>query len=248
MIAGLLVTQRVRSGYIRQRLLAVAGDCSSTLSSATCLLKLNSKLAKVHIAVKLVKGALDVVETSQTDDRRYQADPNELTGGSTAKLARFLAELSPDGFGSFDTNCLVTQKSKPASSNCNDNPTEQQQLLCNSKHSSILQAFMQEAASGRAKQLDNQWLAPAVALFSSSNTDPVQYLCLVQRPEHTLGDALRFSPAALQDDVLCRLILFQVLSCLQCLHSQGLCLSHVSPDTIYLSPDRSDLGLMSSLT
>lgn len=241
-------TQCLRLRNIRQRLVGAAGDCSSTYSAATCLLKLNSKLAKVHIAARLVKGTLRIVENPQTDDRDHKAGQNALTSGSTAKLARFLAELSPAGYGSFDTGCLVTQNAKPASLDCNNSPSKQEQPLHKGQQSSILQAILQEASSSsRARQLDNQWLSPTVALFSSSNTDAAQHLCLVHRPENSLGDALRFSPSALQDDSLCRLILFQVLSCLQCLHRQGLCIGHLTPDTVCLSPDRSVLGLVSSL-
>ena len=193
----------------------------------------------MHIAAKLIKQVDGATDADSTDSTELQQDEHICKTNDTAKLAQFLADLTPDGFGSFDTSCFVSNDWQPVPSQQCGHPASAQELHHKLQTRSAVQALLQKAASGKAKQLANQWLAPIVALFSSPKPNAYQHLCLTQRTQHTLGDALRFTPAALQDDALCRLILFQVLSCLQGLHSQGLHLGQLTPDAIFLSPDRS---------
>lgn len=213
-----------------------AGQILSSRSATTCLL--HNKRIKVYITAKHF-GSTSCYLTDTGKEAHNQTPA--CKSSATARLAHFLAYLNPDGVGTFDTTCLVTHDWKPSSSQhlhasapAHSQPSQQV---------SILQAVLQQSTSGcTARQLNRiAWLAPLVAVFSSPHSEPPQHLCLRHRSHHSLTDALRFSPGALQDDALCRLILFQVLSCLQSLHSQGLYLGHLTPDTVWLAADRSVL-------
>ena len=216
-----------------------AGECLPSQSVATCLLRLPNKLIKVYITAR------DFDNTSRylkDTGKEVQSQSPANKSSATARLAQFLADLNPGGIGSFDTTCLVTHDWKQVSSQHHDASQSEQSRPSQPQHKSFLQAVLQQFPSGcTAKQLRNPWLAPVVAAFGSTRSESPQHLCLVHRSQHSLADALRFSPRALQDDALCRLILFQILSCLQSLHSQGLYLGHLTPDTIWLTADRSVL-------
>lgn len=213
------------------------GEVLSSGSVATCLLH-NNKRIKVYITAKHF-GSTSCCPTDTGTEAQNQAPA--CKSSATARLAHFLADLNPGGVGTFDTTCLVTHDWKPASSQHYDASASEQ--LQPSQQGSILQAVLQQSLSGcTARQLNRiAWLAPVVAVFSSPQSEPPQHLYLSHRSHHSLADALRFSPGALQDDALCRLILFQVLSCLQSLHSQGLYLGHLNPDAVWLAADRSVL-------
>lgn len=215
-----------------------------TQSVATVLLKHPNKLTKVYLTAHLCSTSLgNSHRDSGTNSTEVQDQDFAQKSSATARLARFLAELNPDGAGSFDSTCLVTHDWKPTCSQHHMSPaSHQQSKTCQPHHSSVLQAFLQQSPTAcGAKQLKNQWLAPIVAVFTAPGSGSTQHLCLVQRSRHSLGDALRFSPAALQDDALCRLILFQLLSCLQSLHAQDLYHGDLKSDTIWLAADRSAL-------
>lgn len=209
-----------------------------TQSVATVLLKHPNKLIKVYLTAQHYNNPLGYsLEDSGTNTSEDEDLANKSS--ATARLAHFLADLNPDGAGSFDSTCLVNHDWKPVCSQHHMAAIPHQPSTCEPQRS-ILQAVLQQPPSGcRAKHQTNHWLSPIAAVFTSPRSEPSQQFCLVQRSQHRLGDALRFSPAALQDDALCRLILFQVLSCLQSLHAQGLYLGQLTPDTIWLAPDRS---------
>lgn len=214
-----------------------AGVCLPLQSVTTCLLRLPNKLIKVYITAKHFGNTSRYLK--DTGEKVQEQGPANKSS-ATARLAHFLAD--PSGIGSFDTTCLVTHDWKQVSSQRHDAPVSKQSGPSQPHHKGILQAVLQQGPSAcTAKQLRNPWLASVVAVFSSTHSEPPQHLCLVQRSQHNLADALRFSPAAVQEDALCRLILFQVLSCLHSLHSQGLYLGHLTPDTIWLTADRSVL-------
>ena len=214
-----------------------AGECLPSQSVATCQLRLPNKLIKVYITAKHFGNTGRYLQDTGKDVQ--EKDPANKSS-ATARLAQFLAGLNSGGIGSFDTTCLVTHDWKEVSLQRHDASASKQASPSQPQHKSILQAILQQSSSGcTVKQLRNPWLAPVVAIFSSSHSEPPQHLWLTHRSQHTLADALRFSPGALQDDAVCRLILFQVLSCLHSLHSQGLYLDCLTPDTIWLTANRS---------
>ena len=219
-----------------------AGEVLSSRSFATC--SLPNKRIKVYIVAKHF-GSTSCHPTDTGKEAQNQTPAPKSS--ATTRLAHFLADLNPNGIGPFDTTCLVTHDWKPASSQHHDaSASEQPQPP---QQVSMLQAVLQQSPSGSsARQLNRiVWLAPMVAVFSSPHSEPPQHLCFSHRSHHSLADPLRFSPAALQDDALCRLILFQVLSCLQSLHSQCLYLGILTSDTIWLAADRLVLQSLPSL-
>lgn len=212
-----------------------AGEGSIQNFAATCRVRLPSKLADIQLAASVLDASTDPPSSTAASTSSYGGNANTKSS-DTAKLARFLSELSPEGSGSFDTACLVRSNCKTQ-----QHTRFQADQTAPAGHSStsILQALLQDTSSSRTDQQLNPWLIPVVALFSSqAASHERQQLCLVQKPQHCLGNVLRFSPGALQDDAWCRLILFQVLSCLQNVHAQGLCFGKLSPDSVCLSPDR----------
>ena len=220
-----------------------AGERSLTHTVATCLLRLHNKLIKVCITAKHFGNTShfhkDTDKDTGKNNSKFDDGKPACKSSATARLAHFLADLNPDGVGSFDTTCLVTHDWKPLCSQQEYVSASAHSIHSQLQHNSVLQAVLQQSPGCTAKQLKSPWLAPVVAVFNSPHSQSPQQLCLLHRSQHSLADALRFSPGALHDDALCRLILFQILSCLQSLHSQGLYLGHLSPDTIWLTADRS---------
>ena len=215
-----------------------AGEGSTQNFAATCRLRLPIKLADIQLAATVLDAF--TVSPSSTAASTSSYVGNAHKGSSdTAELARFLSELSPEGSSSFDTACLVRNNCKPSETQQQADSQADQTAPAGSSSTSILQALLQDISCSRTDQQLNPWLISVVALFSSqADSHTCQQLCLVQKTQHCLGNVLRFSPRALQDDAWCRLILFQVLSCLQKVHAQGLCFGMLSPDCVCLSPDR----------
>ncbi len=216
-----------------------AGEGSIQNFAATCRLRLPSKLADVQLAATLLDASTVPPSNTAASTSSYVGNANTRSS-DTVKLARFLSELSPEGSGSFDTACLVRDNCKTPETQQHASTQADQAAPAVHSSTSILQALLQDVSCSRTDQQLNPWLIPVVALFSSqADSHKCQQLCLVQKTQHCLGNVLRFSPRALQDDAWCRLILFQVLSCLQNVHAQGLCFGKLSPDSVCLSPDRS---------
>ena len=216
-----------------------AGEGSIQNFSATCRLTLPSETADVQLAATVLDASTVPPISTAASTSSYVVNANTRSR-DIAKLAHFLSELSPEGSGSFDTACLIRNTSKTSETQQHANSQADQTVPAGHSSASILQALLQDISCSRTDQQLNPWLIPVVALFSSqADSCTCQQLCLVQKTQHCLGNVLRFSPRALQDDTWCRLILFQVLSCLQNVHAQGLCFGKLSPDSVCLSPDRS---------
>jgi len=216
-----------------------AGEGSIQNFAATCRLRLPSKLADIQLAATVLDASTVPPSSTAASTSSYVANANGRSC-DTAKLARFLSELSPEVSGSFDTACLFRDNCKSSEAQQHADSQADQTGPAGHSSTSILQALLQDNSCSRTDQQLNPWLIPVVALFSSqADSHEHQQLCLVQKTQHCLGNVLCFSPRALQDDTWCRLILFQVLSCLQNVHSQGLCFGKLSPDSVCLSPDRS---------
>ncbi|DBB03865.1 TPA: Spectrin beta chain, non-erythrocytic 5 [Trebouxia sp. C0004] len=213
------------------------GEGSIQNFAATCRLRLPSKLADIQLAATVLE-ASTVLPSSTAARTSSYVDNANTRSSDTAKLARFLSELSSQGSGSFDTACLVRNDCKTPETQQHADSQADQTAPAGYSSTSILQALLQDISSSSTDQQLNPWLIPVVALFSSQADSHERQLCLVQKTQHCLGNVLRFSPRALQDDAWCRLILFQVLSCLQNVHAQGLCFGKLSPDSVCLSPDR----------
>lgn len=215
-----------------------AGEGSIQNFAATCRLRLPSKLADVQLAATVLDAPTVPPGDAAASTRSYVGNASTRSS-DTAKLARFLSELNPEGSGSFDTACLVRDNCKPSETQHHADSQADQTAPAGQSSTSILQALLQDTSCSRTVQQLNPWLIPVVALFNSeADSHKHQQLCLVQKTQHCLGNVLRFSPRALQDDPWCRLILFQVLSCLQNVHAQGLCFGKLSPDSVCLSSDR----------
>jgi len=215
-----------------------AGKGSIQNFAATCWLRLPSNLTDVQLAATVLDASTVPPGSTAAITSSYVGNANTRSSDA-AKLARFLSELSPEGSGSFDTACLVRNTCKTPETQQHADPQADQTAPAGHSSTSILQALLHDISCSRTDQQLNPWLIPVVALFSSqADSHERQQLCLVQKTQHCLGNVLRFSPRALQDDAWCRLILFQVLSCLQNVHAQGLCFGNLSPDSVCLSPDR----------
>ena len=216
------------------------GEGSPGGFTSTCCVRLPSKLAKVTLIAKLVDFGSCPAAFSDLEHAGNHTDQSTDTSSDTSKLAQFLAELSPEGTGSYDASCLVTHDWKATKVLHHDDPFPKQTLSASHGSISVLRATLSQTSASSTTQTHNQWLTPVVAIFTNEEqSESSQQLCLVQKTQHCLGDVLRFSPQALQDDMQCRLILFQILSCLQSVHGQGLYLGHLTPDCVWLSPDRS---------
>lgn len=216
-----------------------AGEGSIQNFTATCRLRLPSKLADVQLAATGLDASTIPSSSIAASTSSYVGNATRRSS-NTAELARFLSELSPEGSGSFDTACLVRNNCKASETQQHADSQADQTIPAGYSSTSILQALLQDFSCSRTDQQLNPWLIPVVALFSiQAESHERQQLCLVQKTQHCLANVLRFSPLALQDDAWCRLILFQVLSCLQNVHAQGLCFGKLSPDSVCLSPDRS---------
>ncbi|KAL0031838.1 hypothetical protein WJX79_010539 [Trebouxia sp. C0005] len=216
----------------------IYGEGSIQNFTATCRLRLPSKLADVQLAATGLDASTIPSSSIAASTSSYVGNATRRSS-NTAELARFLSELSPEGSGSFDTACLVRNNCKASETQQHADSQADQTIPAGYSSTSILQALLQDFSCSRTDQQLNPWLIPVVALFSiQAESHERQQLCLVQKTQHCLANVLRFSPLALQDDAWCRLILFQVLSCLQNVHAQGLCFGKLSPDSVCLSPDR----------
>ncbi len=225
-----------------------AGEGSAENFAATCSISLPSKLGKVQLAAKLFSSTNSPASVQLEQPTHSPADHSVDRPSDTVKLARFLSELSPEGTGGFDTSCLITQDWKTTKAHQHGEHWPRETATAGHSSASILQTISHNGSHSSTVEKLSQWLTPTVAVFSGQeDSQNSQQLCLVQKTQHSLGDVLRFSPQALQDDSHCRLILFQILSCLYSVHAQGLHLGKLSPDCVWLTLDRSALALSTVL-
>jgi len=88
-----------------------AGEGSIQNFAATCRLRLPSKLADIQLAATVLDASTVPPSSTAASTSSYVANANGRSC-DTAKLARFLSELSPEVSGSFDTACLVRDNCK----------------------------------------------------------------------------------------------------------------------------------------
>lgn len=153
-------------------------------------------------------------------------------------LAQCLAELSLPGDGNYDTHCLLSHSYNPAYSSLSDTTAASD----NSSGLTVLQATAKQALPDSLQRLPG--LAQAAVAFTQDAADDKKQLLVLLKPQHSLGDILRFSPQALQDDEQCRMMLFEVLLCLHAVHAEGLCLGNLTPDSVWLTHGRQGLSSM----
>jgi hypothetical protein len=161
-------------------------------------------------------------------------------------LARCLAELGQgEGSGLYDT-CALVQQAAPLAPHAewpacrSPDPVAAaavgiQRLLASAAHGLLPSGFP------RARLPDDQAsprpnLVPPLATVVSPDGERV-YVAYPYLP-HCAEDVLRFSPAALADDISVRLMLYEVLHGLGALHGLGLHHGGVSPARVLLTEDR----------
>lgn len=151
-------------------------------------------------------------------------------------LAQFLSELSSSGHDKYDSSCLlghpnhIVHQSQLGSSAASKNPDS----------ITVLEAIATQSLPKSLQKLPG--LAQVAVVITQDQADNKGQLLLMAKPQHSLADMLCFSPQALQDDELCRVMLFEVLLCLQAVHAEGLYLGNLAPDSIWLAHGRQGLS------
>lgn len=169
-----------------------------------------------------------------------QDQPRAVDSADSIHLAHFLAELSPAGYGNYDTSCLLDHPHRATHPCLPDNTASS-----NSAGSiTVLEATVKQALPDSIQRVPGLAQAAVVISKQGQPADKQQVL-LMAKPQHSLGDALRFSPQALQDDEHCRVLLFEVLLCLQAVHAEGFYLGNLSPDSVWLTHGRQGLSSLS---
>ena len=216
------------------QLVCNTGEGCGTAFNATCSVRLPGRLAEVQLTARTEhQNSSPAHDTAQTAASSH-SDSSDSRLSSIQQLAQFLAELSPQGGGGFDTSCLVEHNNQAAAAEATAASQSKDPLLSNK---GTVPAVLQQASAGTTRH--NPWLTPAVAAFTShASTSSSQQVCFAQKTQHSLGDVLRYSPQALQRDEERRLVLFQVLCCLHSLHNESRHLGGLNPDSVCLSRDR----------